>query len=197
MDLKAVAEILAVLIGPIAAVQAQRIVDEKKQKRERRLALFRTLMATRASRHRDSRYVEALNVIEVEFYDEEPVLESWRLLLQFLNAQVAVTDAWIGKYDDLVMGLLQEMATSLGYKRFPRDRLRDAYSPKIIQETETELLEIRGGIRALLAGKVSIPIHVNAPVPQQASSPTVALPAHPHAESLPPAKPALPPGTKL
>lgn len=193
MDAKAIVEIIAVLLGPVFAVQAQRIVDGRKQKKERQLALFRTLMATRISRHKEARYIEALNLIEVEFYDDSFVLESWRLLQQFFDAQVPVTDAWVTKFDDLLMDLLYQMAKSLGYKRFEKDRLRRAYWPKIVQEIESEGAEIRRGVRALLAGRVSIPIHVTTPPTEPAPSPA-------HAGSLPPQgdprSPALPPGPK-
>jgi hypothetical protein len=40
--------ILAVLAGPIIAVQLTRHLDNKKEIRERKLQVFKTLMATRA-----------------------------------------------------------------------------------------------------------------------------------------------------
>ena len=40
--------IAAVLLGPIIAVQLTRHLDNKKEERERKLEVFKTLMATRA-----------------------------------------------------------------------------------------------------------------------------------------------------
>lgn len=40
--------ILAVLLGPIIAVRLTRYLDTKKEERERKLSVFKTLMATRA-----------------------------------------------------------------------------------------------------------------------------------------------------
>lgn len=40
--------ILAVLLGPIIAVQLTRYLDNKKENRERKLQVFKTLIATRS-----------------------------------------------------------------------------------------------------------------------------------------------------
>jgi hypothetical protein len=40
--------VLAVVAGPILAVQAQKYVEAFRERKQRRLTLFRTLMSTRA-----------------------------------------------------------------------------------------------------------------------------------------------------
>ncbi|WP_373280609.1 DUF6680 family protein [Methylomonas koyamae] len=40
--------ILAVLVGPVIAVQLTRYLDDKREVRDRKLQVFKTLMATRA-----------------------------------------------------------------------------------------------------------------------------------------------------
>ena len=72
--------IVAIIVGPIAALCIQRKLDRERAARDRKLHIFRTLMTYRASRL-NAHFVEALNAIEVEFYspnDEKakPVVES-------------------------------------------------------------------------------------------------------------------------
>ena len=59
--------VIAVIAGPILAVQAQKFVESFREKKQRRSAIFKTLMSTRAERlHRE--HVQALNMIDIEFY---------------------------------------------------------------------------------------------------------------------------------
>lgn len=58
--------IAAVLLGPIIAVQLTRYLDNKKEERERKLQVFKTLMATRAYTVSWD-HVVALNRIDLEF----------------------------------------------------------------------------------------------------------------------------------
>ena len=40
--------IVAILLGPIVAVRLTRYLDDRKEKKERKVKVFKTLMATRA-----------------------------------------------------------------------------------------------------------------------------------------------------
>ena len=54
MDFKDWIMTASIIMGPILAVQAQRIVEIFREKRLRRMNIFKTLMSTRAERlHRD------------------------------------------------------------------------------------------------------------------------------------------------
>ena len=57
----------ATLLGPVLAVQAQKWLERGRAIKERRLTIFRTLMATRAAMLSPS-HVEALNAVPVDFY---------------------------------------------------------------------------------------------------------------------------------
>ena len=52
--------IAAVILGPILAVQAQRTIQTRKEERERKLWIFKILMATRGM-SLSPRHVEGLN----------------------------------------------------------------------------------------------------------------------------------------
>lgn len=70
--------IIAVLVGPIIAVQLTRYRDNLK---ERKLAIFKVLMATRAY-NVSWTHVEALNRIDLEFdhnnRKEKAVIAAWK-----------------------------------------------------------------------------------------------------------------------
>jgi hypothetical protein len=59
--------VIAVVMGPILALYIQNKLNIRREKRDRRLHVFRNLMATRATRV-SMDHVIALNMIDVEFY---------------------------------------------------------------------------------------------------------------------------------
>jgi hypothetical protein len=72
-----IATIVAVLAGPILAVWVTRRIDESRLKQTRRMEVFRTLMRTRRMRLNPD-HVGALNLVEIEFHGEVPVIEAWK-----------------------------------------------------------------------------------------------------------------------
>ena len=66
MEAKEWITILAIIAGPILAVQAQKIIEGVKERKERKIRLFHTLMETRAARL-SGQHVSALNMIDLEF----------------------------------------------------------------------------------------------------------------------------------
>jgi len=86
--------ITAVLAGPIIAVRLTRYLDTKREVRERKLQVFKTLMATRAyTVHWD--HVVALNRIDLEFDGKNPkekaVIEAWKGYLGLLGDRSALS----------------------------------------------------------------------------------------------------------
>lgn len=71
--------IVAILIAPFLAVFAQRQIDLWREQRQRKLWVFKTLMATRG-RTLSPEHVQALNMIELEFQksSEKPILDAWK-----------------------------------------------------------------------------------------------------------------------
>lgn len=80
--------IAAVLAGPIIAVQLTRHLDDKREVRDRKLQVFKTLMATRAYTVSWD-HVVALNRIDLEFnrrnQNERAVIEAWKAYLDLLG----------------------------------------------------------------------------------------------------------------
>ncbi len=116
----------ATLVAPFFAVYIQRLLDEWKEKRNRKFWIFSTLMATRAARVSD-RHIEALNMIDVEYYTKwynfdkqkaKDVRDAWKTYFDCLkNSSMQNSDfnGWITKGDELFVDLLYKIALSNGY----------------------------------------------------------------------------------
>lgn len=136
-----VAIIVATVAGPILAVQAQKWLERGRAVRDRRDAIFRVLMATRAAMLSPG-HVEAFNAVPVEFYGTSGKLkqinDAWKLYLDHHIEQHVAGDVWAQKRMDLFFDLLHHISQFLGYQ-FSRAQLaRDIYSPRAHGELENE-----------------------------------------------------------
>ena len=126
--------IAAIFFGPIVALWLQRISERRRERGNRKLFIFKELMATRAARA-SPRHVDALNAIEVEFSsgdtEDTPVLRAWRLSLDHLSTDGSADGArWADKGNDLLTDLLYEMSQALNYDFDKVALKKNAYSPK-------------------------------------------------------------------
>lgn len=103
--------IAATFAGPIAAVQAQKWIERSREKHQRRLTIFHTLMATRAARANSVEHVQALNSIDL-FFDGrgakvKAVRNAWGVYLDHLGADLSVmTPDQIKNHNDKSIDLL-------------------------------------------------------------------------------------------
>jgi len=160
--------ILALILGPILAIQIQKFIEKRSEKRIRKMQIFSTLMATRATPMAPS-HVEALNRIDIDFYDDKKVKESWKVLLDnFAHYPVDPNAAdyaiqlsvCADKSKELFTELLYEMACSLGYKYDKTHLKRNTYYPKGHGDFEAENYQMRQAFLKILAGETSLPIRV-------------------------------------
>ena len=181
MSLTDVLMVAAVLLAPLIAIQVSVFLETRREKRQRRLNLFRTLMMTRAARLVPD-HVNALNMIDIEFSgtdaESKEVRAAWKAYLDILNSADLSSEIWNEKAHDLFVDLLYHLAVHVGYD-FDRTHLRrNAYFPRGFGETELDQLAIRTGVRELLEGKRALPVWV--PQPDQSSSAGQALPSSQH-----------------
>jgi hypothetical protein len=161
--------IAAVLLGPIIAVQLTRFLDDQKEIRERKVNIFKSLMATRAYTV-SWQHVEALNRIDLEFdkhhRKEKEVIEAWKEYLDLLNNTAMPIDQWGIKRIDLLVELLHKMARVLNYD-FDKTHIKNSsYSPRAHGETEDQQAALRKGLIEVLDGKRTLPIAItNLPRP--------------------------------
>jgi len=73
---------VAIVVGPVLALEMQRRLDARREARTRKLLVFKTLMGNRAT-PLSPLFVQALNLIDIEFdgKDEKPVRDAWKVLL--------------------------------------------------------------------------------------------------------------------
>lgn len=160
--------IFAILVAPILAIQIQKFIEERKEAKARKMQVFRALMATRAT-PLYPQHVEALNMIDIEFFGNKKVTEAWKLLLDnFVNYPKdtkdqdykAKLDACTEKSQDLLCDLLYEMAKPMNYNFDKVHLKRGAYIPKGHADYILDQEFIRRAFVGVLLGQVPIPIKV-------------------------------------
>lgn len=163
--------IIAIILAPIFALQIQKYIEDRKEIKSRKMQIFRTLMATRANRLSPV-HIEALNMIDIEFYKDEEITKKWKLLLgNFANyPQDPNKDNYLAdlhscsiRSDELFVNLLREMANRLNYKFDEVHLKRNIYVPKgqvdIVMWQETT----RHALSNILEGKSPLLVNINNP----------------------------------
>jgi hypothetical protein len=161
-ELGDIAIIFATLIGPVLAVQVQKLLEQRRAATDQRRQIFKILMATRAATLSPG-HVEALNAVPVEFFGKDKKLTAitnkWKEYLDHHEA-TNLDAVWAQKRTDLFNDLLYLISQNLGYN-FTRSQIaRDIYSPKAHNDIEEEQTTIRRGLAQLLSGKLALPMAV-------------------------------------
>ena len=155
--------IAATLLGPILAVQAQRLVDIWREQSSRRLRIFHVLMATRAA-NLSAMHVEALNAIPIEFHGKKrqyrEVVDTWRQYLDHLTNGDPELEAWGTRRQDLFIELLWKLSQALRYQFTKVELQREVYSPRAHATVEADQEVIRRGMSALFKGEASLPLDI-------------------------------------
>ena len=157
--------IITVLLAPLLAVQVQKRLEHHREDRERKLRIFKTLMATRAATV-SSDHVQALNTIDLEFHGKKykNVTLSWKTYLDHLSnfpkEDEKVQPVWSDKMADLLAKLLQEMGKSLGYDFDEVHIKKGIYSPEAHSRVENENILLRRGLIRILYGDASLKMDI-------------------------------------
>ncbi len=156
--------IAAIIIGPLAALIIQKRLEDRRARENRKIQIFRDLMASRASKL-SPMYVQALNGIETEFYGEQNVIEAWRSLVDQLYTPFRENDneqatQWNNRATELTIGLLYEMAESFGYHFDKVTLRRNAYYPGGWGEVEVEQHQLRKAAVAVFSGTKPLKVEI-------------------------------------
>jgi len=142
----------------------QKWLETRRAREDRKIRIFRELMANRASRLSPA-YVQALNGIEVEFYGEKTVIDAWRRLNEHLYTKAAPEDVgltqWTDKQTDLLNDLLSKMAKSLDYQFDNLTLKKSTYYPTGWGMVETEQHELRKAALEVFAGNKQLKVEVS------------------------------------
>ena len=157
--------IAAVISGPIAAVRIQKFLEGRNEAKERRVTVFKNLMATRASTLA-YQHVSALNLVGLEFHGKEysKVISAWNIYLDHLSSfpkdEETLGKMWAEKCNDLLSDLLYEMGISLGFE-FDKVHIKKAgYIPKGYTDQESDQNYIRRATIEVLDGNRPLPLKI-------------------------------------
>ena len=165
--------IAATVSGPILAVQAQKWVERATELRRRRLWIFETIMANRATRLADDN-IKALNSIDLVFRPriipskkDRAVISAWRDLFGELTQGLKegetdpiLVNAWLGRCNEFYVKLEAAMAAALGFRFTDEELRRGIYYPRGHNEREQAQLAILHNLKRLLAGETAINMKV-------------------------------------
>jgi len=160
-----IVSIIAIILGPIIALELQRRLDTGREARNRKLWIFKTLMSFRAT-PLSPQFVQALNLIDVEFEskkeNEKAVLTGWKVLLDHFgnmnDPRVAATAQ--EKTATLTTNLLLAMGKCLGYDFDEVQIKKGVYYPLGLGNVEQEQHAVRRGILDVLHGRRRIPVGI-------------------------------------
>ena len=151
--------VAATFLGPVAAVLVTRFVDEQRMRSARRWDIFRSLMRARAA-PLSAEFVGALNLLEVEFTKDKPVIDAWKAFQQHVNqpdnSSQSAGERWAEIYLHLRTSLLDAVARAVGIKVQQLDILRANYSPVAWKTLEDEQASLRQLLADVLSGKRAV-----------------------------------------
>jgi hypothetical protein len=164
VSLEAWLTMLAIIIGPLAALLIQHHRERVQAQEDRRVEIFRTLMANRASRMSQP-FVQALNGIEVEFHGRTRVIEAWRSLNEHLytpNDPVGDPNLvrWQERTTDRLTSLLAAMGESLDYHFDEVTLRRNVYYPTGWTTTEVEQIKLRQAAIKVFEGEKALKVEI-------------------------------------
>lgn len=143
--------VAAILIGPVLALFAQRILDWVREKKERRVQLYVTSMSLRGTwLHPDS--IRALNAIDTIFdrRSDKTIRDAWANVIKHVAStrpdpqnQPNETRAWGDRLLDLRVDLYQLLGSAVGYSRSVDYIKTHMYVPQYHVDIELEQATIR------------------------------------------------------
>lgn len=156
-----IAIVLATFIGPIAAVQVQKYIEKSREIKERKLAIYKTLMATRNELIFSLEQVRALNLIKIEFYKEKAVIDAWETYHSHLSKTFTEDSEshWGITRVNLYIKLLYCIGENLGY-HFNEAEIENAYRPLAHDKYLKQQKSIFDNLERLFNGEIILPIKV-------------------------------------
>jgi hypothetical protein len=125
----------AVIIAAFGSAFMTLYWQRRREKRAEKLNLFLTLMMHRKADPPNQAWVNALNIIDVVFYDAPKVLDAWHRLYPILQDEdKTYSEERVHAY----IHMLSEMASALNYPKLQQIDIDKFYSPTIYaQQAET------------------------------------------------------------
>jgi len=159
--------IIAILRSPIIALRVQKKMEGLNNQKERKLDIFKTLMATRADTVSFD-HVKALNMIDIEFYSDRTVTSAWEVYRDHLNSfpqntSEAKRELWDQGKAEKLAELLFEISKNLGYDFNKILLQKGVYAPLAHGLLNNEQASIRRGCVELLNGAKTLKVELATP----------------------------------
>lgn len=159
--------IIVIFAGPIIAVRITEYLRNQKDSRDRKVHIFRTLMATRSAQLAGM-HIEALNLVELEFqaapHPARRVVDAGRLYIDHLKDYLYPKETWVVRKNELLVDLLYEMSTALDYN-FDKVQIKaGSYYPSGYEDAENDNLQIRKLWLEILKGNKQLSIKTDTPM---------------------------------
>jgi hypothetical protein len=162
---------VAIVVGPIVAVQITLRFEEKREKRRRKYDTFHALMRTRRVTLSPD-HVTALNVIQTEFHDDDRVITAYKKYIDNLGGPAlppgSTNEAirhFVDERDDAFNEMMFELGKHLGFRLDKRELAKYSYAPQGWVNIEAEQNAMRQFVLELLQGKRPLPITPFQPSP--------------------------------
>ena len=107
--------VVAILLSPVIAVLITVYLQNRREKRNQKLWIFNTLIATRHSPIVDEN-VRALNMIDVAYHDSRGVRELWHEYFDMLGNEGLNNPTGWGQRQKKNLEMITEMAKAIGYR---------------------------------------------------------------------------------
>lgn len=166
--------ILAGVLGSVLTLWWQ----NRRAKRDEKMRVFTALMMHRQSNPPHFEWVNALNLIDIVFAENDEVLGKWHALYKIFVAQQVGTEDHRHTY----LEMLSAMAKDLGYKKLQQTDIEKFYTPMAFANQANANAQLQavvanffGNINNLIEGqKLALPVVQPpiAPIPPPASPPT-------------------------
>jgi hypothetical protein len=118
----------AIVVGPIVAVILTLWWQQRKERRDAKHRLFLTLMAHRKANPPTPEWVNALNIIDVVFFDTPQAVELWHRYYEALCNPPPNQNYQAREHVYLLM--LSAMARELGYRKLEQTDIDKFYAPQ-------------------------------------------------------------------
>jgi len=166
--LSIVAVVLATLLGPIIAVQIQKLLERMQRRSDGRMRVFKTLMTTRAATL-SLAHVEALNMIDLEFPPGgkrfKAVQEAWKAYRTSLfetppqdEKELAIFYADRPK---LLAEMLYQMGKAVGYNDLDKTQIqKEGYYTTFQSKVDADSNILRSKLVEIVTGQATLPMSV-------------------------------------
>jgi len=156
--------IAAIVVGPIAAVLTQLLIQWLQKKRDHKLFVYGNLMSLRAT-WVHAEFVRAMNYVDVVFHKDTAIRDKRKDLMTHIAAKRKDDGSlepidW-DKAEDLLAEMLDLMGKQLGYKFEHTQIKKTAYYPSAHGKLDEAALVLREKGIAVLEGRAAIKVKID------------------------------------